>query len=228
VSSAIGYQALNQNTTGSNNIALGVGAGSNVTTANNVICIGTAGQNVSDSFYVANIFETAIDPDNLPVRIDFTGRLGTQSSSRRFKDDIRPTDKASEVILALKPVTFHYENDAKRSPRFGLIAEQVAEVDPNLVARDKEDKPYGVRYDQVNAMLLNEFLKAHKRIGELEATLAEETKNFHSRLAEHEKQIEKLTASLQNVTARVELNKFATGRIRGGGPAPPRIALKVP
>jgi hypothetical protein len=91
---------------------------------------------VSDSFYVANVFETSIDPDNLPVLIDVTGRLGTQSSSRRFKENIRPMDKASEVILALKPVTFRYKNDVKRNPRVGLIAEDVAEVNPDLVVRD--------------------------------------------------------------------------------------------
>src|SRR5262249_38301793 len=119
---AVGDQALNNSTTGSNNIALGAGAGSNVAAAHNAICIGTAGQDVRDSSYVGNVFETSVDPDDLPVLIDATGRLGTQSSSRRFKDEIRPMDKASEVILALKPVTFHYKNDAKRSPRFGLIA----------------------------------------------------------------------------------------------------------
>src|SRR5262245_63726185 len=107
---AVGYGALT-NSTGSNSIALGAKAGSNVTTASNVVCIGTTGQNVNDSFYVGNVFETSIDPDNLPVLIDVTGRLGTQSSSRRFKDDVRSMDKASEAVLALRPVTFHYKND---------------------------------------------------------------------------------------------------------------------
>ena len=164
---AVGYGALT-NSTGSNSIALGTNAGSNVTTANNVICIGTSGQNVSDGFYVGNVFETFIDADNLPVRIDFRGRLGTQTSSRRFKDHIAPMEKASEAILALNPVKFHYKDDTRRRPEFGLIAEEVAQVDPNLVALDKEGKPYTVRYDQVNAMLLNEFLKEHGKVQQLE------------------------------------------------------------
>src|SRR5262249_22608989 len=184
---ALGYGALT-NSTGSNSIALGTNAGSNVTTASNVICIGTTGQNVNDSFYVGNVFETSIDTDNLPVRIDFTGRLGTQTSSRRFKDHITPMDKASEAILALNPVTFHYRDDTRGRPEFGLIAEEVAQVDPNLVALDKEGKPYTVRYDQVNAMLLNEFLKEHKKVQQLEADLAEQRKDFNAAIAELKKE----------------------------------------
>jgi hypothetical protein len=221
---AVGDGALGTNTSGGTNTALGFGAGSNITTANNVICIGIAGQNVSDSFYVANVFETSIDPDNLPVRIDFTGRLGTQSSSQRFKDDIKPMDKASQAILGLQPVTFHYKNDTKRSRQFGLIAEEVAKVDPNLVALDKEGKPYTVRYDQVNAMLLNEFLKEHrkvesqgselenqrKRIREQEATIA----GLKCMLAKQEKATEALAAhardqdsKIKQVSAQIEMSK---------------------
>src|SRR5262245_49024803 len=204
---AVGYHALENNTTGNNNIALGAGAGSNAATAHNVICIGTAGQNTSDSFYVGNVFETSIDPDNLPVLIDVTGRLGTQSSSRRFKDNIQPMDKASEAILALKPVTFHYKNDPKCSPRFGLIAEQVAAVHPELVALDKDGEPYTVRYDQINAMLLNEFLKEHKRVeaqqGKIEnqeATIAE----LKSTAARQQKGMELLTAQFKEQAARIQ------------------------
>jgi len=130
------------------------------------------------------------------VYIDFTGRLGTQSSSRRFKDDITSMEKASEALLSLRPVTFHYKNDVKGTPRFGLIAEEVAKVNPALVVPDKEGKPYSVRYDQVNAMLLNEFLKEHR-------------KN-----EEQQKQIEALTAELkeqaaqiQKVSAQLQLDK---------------------
>jgi uncharacterized coiled-coil protein SlyX len=216
---AVGDGALGADTSGSNNTALGYGAGSNVTTAHNVICIGTAGQNVSDSFYVGNVFETSIDPDNLPVRIDFTGRLGTQSSSRRFKDDIKPMDKTSEAILALKPVIFHYKNDAKRSPRFGLIAEDVARVDPDLVALDKEGKPYTVRYDLVNAMLLNEFLKEHKKVERQNRKLeSQETRiaELKSIAAKQEKGTEALAAQLreqdlkiQKVSAQIEMRKTA-------------------
>src|SRR5213596_2712335 len=96
------------------------------------------------------------------VVVNGSGRLGTVASSQRFKDDIKPMDKASEAILALKPVTFHYKSDAKATPCFGLIAEEVEKVSPDLVVHDIDGKPYSVRYDQVNAMLLNEFLKEHK------------------------------------------------------------------
>ncbi len=105
---------------------------------------------------------------NLQVYVNSGGQLGTNTSSRRFKEEIKPM----EAILALKPVTFHYKRDAKGTAQFGLIAEEVAEVNPDLVVPDKEGKPYSVRYDQVNAMLLNEFLKEHRRVQELESTLA--------------------------------------------------------
>ena len=200
---ALGPSALFNNRSGSNNIAVGFAAGSGVMTASNVICIGISGGDVSDSFYVANVFETSIDPDNLPVLIDVTGRLGTQSSSRRFKENIRPMDKASEVILALKPVTFRCKNDVKRNLRVGLIAEDVAEVNPDLVVRDKEGKPYSVRYDQVNAMLLNEFLKEHRKVEEQDCKLQEQG----ATIARLEKQIEVLTAGLQKVSAQLEASK---------------------
>jgi hypothetical protein len=114
---ALNASALFNNMRGSNNIALGATAGTGVFTASNVICIGIPGANVNDSLYVANVFETSIDPDNLPVYIDFTGRLGTQSSSRRFKDDITSMEKASEALLSLRPVTFHYKNEFLKEHR---------------------------------------------------------------------------------------------------------------
>jgi hypothetical protein len=197
---ALGASALFNNMTGSNNIALGATAGTGVSTASNVICIGIPGANVNDSLYVANVFETSIDPDNLPVYIDFTGRLGTQSSSRRFKDDITSMEKASEALLSLRPVTFHYKNDVKTTPQFGLIAEEVAKVNPALVVPDKEGKPYSVRYDQVNAMLLNEFLKEHQ------AFLEEQCK-----VERLEKQVAALTAGLQKVTAQLATTNGAAG-----------------
>jgi hypothetical protein len=130
------------------------------------------------------------------VGIDSSGKLGTTFSSRRFKHDIKPMDKASEAILALKPVTFHYKSDIKSTPCFGLIAEEVAQVNPDLVVRDKNDEIVSVRYDQVNAMLLNEFLKEHRQV------------------QEQQKQIEKLTArlnaqaaQLQKVSAQLEAHK---------------------
>jgi hypothetical protein len=97
------------------------------------------------------------------VVVASNGKLGTNPSSRQFKDEIKPMGKASEAILALKPVTFHYKRDVTKAPQFGLIAEEVAEVNPDLIVRDTEGKPYSVRYDQVNAMVLNEFLKEHRK-----------------------------------------------------------------
>src|SRR6266705_3000639 len=110
----------------------------------------------------------------IPVLIDTVGQLGTTSSSRRFKKEIKPMDKASETILGLKPVTFHYKSDTTETPQFGLIAEEVTGVNPGLVVRDENGEIYTVRYDAVNAMLLNEFLKEHRKVEELEATVAKQ------------------------------------------------------
>src|SRR5205085_6668298 len=116
--------------------------------------------------------------------IDSSGQLGTVSSSERFKKDIGPMDNSSEAILSLRPVTFHYKNDSKGIPQFGLVAEEVAKVDPNLVVRDKDGHIYSVRYDAVNAMLLNEFLKEHHKMQELEAKMAQQQGDFTTRLRE--------------------------------------------
>src|SRR5437899_1322417 len=173
---ATGAQALGSNSTGNNNTALGSGAGAAVTTANDVICIGynVAGANVSNTCFIGNIRGvTTENGDAIPVLIDSAGQLGTASSSRRFKREIKPMDQASESILALKPVTFNYRSDKKSRPQFGLIAEEVAEVNTDLVVRDKNGEIYTVRYDAVNAMLLNEFLKEHKKVAEQQATIAQ-------------------------------------------------------
>ena len=137
--------------------------------------------------------------------IDQDGKLGTNSSSRRFKHDIKPMEKASEAILSLKPVTFHYKIDKKETPQFGLVAEEVAEVSPDLVVRDKQGEIYSVRYEAVNAMLLNEFLKEHRKNEQQEATITHQ-----------QEQIEALTATLkeqasqiQKVSAQIELSKSA-------------------
>jgi len=209
---AVGASALFNNSTGSNNIALGTAAGTGVSTADNVICIGIPGGNVSGSFYVANVFETSIDPDNLPVYIDFTGRLGTQSSSRRFKEDITSMDKASENVLALRPVTFHYKDDGKCRSRFGLVAEEVAEVNPNLVVLDKEGKPYSVRYDQINAMLLNEFLKEHRKVEEQETTIMQLRKEIETVVARLKEQDSKI----QRVSDQVQMNKVVVSGAKSG------------
>src|SRR4030095_10783658 len=114
------------------------------------------------------------------------GQLGVKASSARFKEAIRPMDKASEVILSLRPVILRYKRklDPKATPQFGLVAEEVAKVDPDLVARAPAGKPFTVRYDEVNAMLLNEFLKEHRKVEALEATVAAQQKGFESQIAD--------------------------------------------
>jgi hypothetical protein len=136
------------------------------------------------------------------VIIDANGYLGTTTSSARFKEAIKPMDKASEVILALKPVTFRYkqEIDPEGIPQFGLVAEEVEKVNPDLVARDAKGEIYTVRYEAVNAMLLNEFLKEHRKMEQL-------TKDFEATIAQQQKQIEALIAGLQKVSAQLELSK---------------------
>jgi hypothetical protein len=187
---AVGDGAGRSITIGSNNICIGELAGSAITTANNVIAIGVGAENFSNGCYIANIFDTT-SGGGTAVFINSAGKLGAMTSSRRFKDDIKPMDKASEALFALKPVSFHYkkEIDPERISQFGLVAEEVEKVDRDLVVRDKEGKPYSVRYDQVNAMLLNEFLKEHRKNEEQEATIA--------RLQD---QIEELRAGLQKVS----------------------------
>jgi len=142
------------------------------------------------------------------------GKLGTTMSSRRFKEDIKPMDEASEAILALQPVTFRHKKDfvPTGTAQFGLLAEDVAKVNPHLVVQDKEGKPYNVRYDQVNAMLLNEFLKEYRKVEQL-------TKDFESKLAEQQKQIKALTAGLQKVTAQVGMNRPAPHMVAANSPA---------
>ncbi|MGC1320747.1 MAG: tail fiber domain-containing protein [Candidatus Udaeobacter sp.] len=182
--------------TGNDNTALGNNAGSNVSTANNVIVIGAnlAGADVSNTCFIGNIFgvTTAI-PDAIPVVIDSVGQLGTMSSSVRFKKEIKPMEKDSEAILSLKPVTFHYKSDTKGMPQFGLIAEEVAKVNPDLVVRDNDGEIYTVRYEAVNAMLLNEFLKEHRKVEKLEAAL----RTVNERLAKQAAEIQKVSAQLE-------------------------------
>jgi len=193
---AVGVSALSSDTTGSNNIAIGaLSAGQSVSTASHVISIGSQGGNNDNSCWIGQIFN-ASSPSGSAVFIDANDRLGTVTSSKRFKEDIKAMDKASEALFALKPVSFHYkkEIDPTRTSQFGLVAEDVEKVNPELVVRDKEGKAYSVRYDQVNAMLLNEFLKEHHKVEKLEATVAD--------LAE---QLQKITAQVQmkNSSARV-------------------------
>jgi hypothetical protein len=206
---AVGVDALLNNTTGNSNIAIGSGAGGSISTANNVICIGTAvGENASNTTWIGNVFgTTTVSGTTQPVIVSNTGQLGTVSSSRRFKKQIELMDQASESILALKPVTFRYKTDKTNTAQFGLVAEDVAAVNPDLVVCDENGEIYSVRYEAVNAMLLNEFLKEHCKVVQLEATVAQQQKSFESRVTEQEKQIEALTSGLQKVTAQIEMTK---------------------
>ena len=212
---AVGLAALSSNTTGDSNTAFGANAGFNVITADNVICIGTSGANVSNSCYIGQIFGVT-SSGGTAVFINSDGRLGTTTSSRRFKHDISPMDSSSEELFALRPVTFCYneEIDPAGTSQFGLVAEDVEKVNPDLVVRDEKGKPYSVRYDQVNAMLLNEFLKEHRKVDEqqatiteLKSTVAQQQKDFQATAARQEKQIEALIAGLHRVSAQLEVNK---------------------
>ena len=205
---AVGQEALSQNENGSYNIAVGFQAGELITGDNNIaignpgvseesntIRIGTEGTHTKT--YIAGIKDAPlVKGAALAVGITADGQLGVRASSARFKEEIHPMDKASEAILNLKPVTFRYkkELDPKGAPQFGLVAEEVAKVNPALVVSDNQDKPFTVRYDEVNTMLLNEFLKEHQKVQELEATVAWQ-----------EKQIETLTSGLQKMSAQVEV-----------------------
>jgi hypothetical protein len=194
LNTALGGVALTNNTTGSGNIAIGFFAGDAVTTADNVISIGTNvdGANVNNSCYVGNIFG-ATSSSGVAVFVNRLGKLGTVTSSKRFKEEIKPMGTTSEALFSLRPVAFHYkkEIDPAGTPQLGLVAEDVEKVNPDLVVRDKEGKPYSVRYDQVNAMLLNEFLKARRQIDA------------------QQKQIDALTEGLQKVSAQIEASKPA-------------------
>jgi hypothetical protein len=218
---ADGHDALFNNTTGSNNIAVGHGAGQNLTTGDNNIDIGNSGVageantirighpgffvepgvvvGGHTKTFIAGINGAAVGGGGA-VRVNANGQLGTAPSSARFKQNIKPMDKASEAIHALKPVTFRYKHelDPEGIPQFGLVAEDVEKVNPDLVARDDKGKIYSVRYEAVNAMLLNEFLKEHRKNEEQEATIARQ-----------QKQIEALSAGLQKVSAQVEMSRPA-------------------
>src|SRR5262249_32792092 len=150
--------------------------------------------NVSNTCFVGNIRGTSTqNADAIPVLIDSAGQLGTLSSSRRFKGDIKPMDKTSESILALKPVKFQYKQDQRHMAQFGLIAEEVAEVNPNLVVRDNNGEIYSVRYEAVNTMLLNEFLKEHRKVQEQECELRDQK----STIAELKKEMQTVVARLK-------------------------------
>ena len=252
---ATGLQALVSNTTGKLNIALGESAGQNLTTGSNNIDVGNPGGVAGESniirigtvvaftdkagvahpahtdTFIAGIHGVGVTGS--AVTVNSNGQLGVAPSSARFKEAVKPMDKASEAILSLQPVTFRYKKDIDPDgiAQFGLVAEQVEKVNPDLVARDGEGKPYTVRYEAVNAMLLNEFLKEHRKVQEQEATItqvkstvvkqestiAQQQKDFQSTLAQQQKEIKALTASLKEqasqirkVSAQLEVSKVAS------------------
>ena len=183
-------------TTGSNNVYIGAGME------------GVAGE--SNACYIASIFNQ-LASGGTQVFVNANGKLGTTPSSRRFKDDIRPMNDASDAIFALKPVTFHYKKDPNAIPQFGLVAEDVEAVDPDLVVRDKEGKANSVRYEAVNAMLLNEFLKEHRKCrrasDELQQTgdeIAQQRKDFEARSVSSRK---KWKLSLRALKSRTQKSK---------------------
>ena len=216
---AIGAGALQSSTTGNGNIALGASAGSDVTTASNVIAIGTNGDDLGNSCFIGQIYtnvqpQVGTDPDL--VTINNRGRLGRANvSSRRYKHDIQPMDKASEAIYTLKPVSFRYhkEYDPTQTIAFGLIAEEVADVAPHLVGRNPDGQPESVRYEQINAMLLNEFLKEHARVEDQDRKIQKQETTITqlqndvdalvARLKEHDSKI-------QRVTDKIETGRFAS------------------
>src|SRR5437016_11191754 len=215
---SVGYNSLLNNTTGSNNIAVGALAGTNLTTGNanidignvgvaaesRTIRIGTAG--TQRKTFVAGISGTTV-ASGVGVIVGSNGQLGTVVSSERFKDAIKPMEKASEAILALKPVSFRYKHelDPEGVPQFGLVAEDVQKINPDLVARDEQGKPYTVRYDAVNAMLLNEFLKEHRTAQELKATTAKQ----EATIGQLKTQVDALTKGFQKVSAQIEMSRPA-------------------
>jgi len=221
---AEGYRALFDLTDGHANVAVGAFAGGGLTTGNDNIYVGALveaptgvtsesgviriGRPSATATYIAGITEKTTS-GGVQVFITNDGHLGTNTSSVRFKDEIKPINKASEAILALRPVSFRYKKgiDPQSIPQFGLVAEEVEKVNPDLVVRDKEGKAYSVRYEQINAMLLNEFLKEHKKVQNLEASLAEQRKDFRTAIAELKKETD---ARILNVIARIELNKTAS------------------
>jgi hypothetical protein len=214
---ANGAGALNSNTVGHDNTALGFQAGLDQTTGSNNVYIGAgmngvAGEN--NACYIASIFGQT-SANGMAVLINSNGKLGTTTSSKRFKEDIESMEEASHALFALKPVKFRYkkEIDPAGTSQFGLVAEEVEKVNPDLIVRDKQGKAYSVRYDQVNAMLLNEFLKEHRAFVQEQRKVEQQQKDIDVLKAELKEQ----RSFIQKVSDRVGL----------GQPAP-RVALNIP
>jgi Chaperone of endosialidase len=227
MNTAIGAFTMLSNTSGNRNVTLGFRAGANNTTGDDNINIGNAvsgpaseshtirvgKQGTHTAAFIAGIAGVPVGGGNSVV-VNSAGQLGVPPSSKRFKDGIKSMDKASEAILALQPVTFRYKHelDPKGIPQFGLVAEQVEKVNPDLVTRDADGKVYTVRYEAVNAMLLNEFLKEHRKVEEQGRTEHE----LEATIAQQQKEIKALTTSLkeqasqiQKVSDKVEMSRPA-------------------
>ena len=210
---AIGDDALDNNVDGNSNVAIGDEAGTGLgASVNNCIAIGAPGAGPfathDNTCFIGSIFGKAVsDPGSqVPVFVDQFNNVGVfNTSSRKLKHDITPMDKASETLYQFKPVTFKYNSDWKGTTQYGLIAEEVAEVDPQLVVRDRDGEIMAVHYEQINNMLLNEFLKAHKKVEELQATVAQQQKGMKVLTA----QLKEQAAQIQKVSAQLELNKRA-------------------
>jgi hypothetical protein len=194
---------------------VGLNAGSGVTTASNVICIGTTGNDVGNSCYIGNIAGQTVGAGGTTCYVDNEGKLGVFLSARRFKTDIADMDDASEALLALRPVTFHYKPELDKTgiPQFGLVAEEVAKVNPDLVTHDAKGDISTVRYEAVNVMLLNEFLKEHRTVQEQQKTIAE----LKSGMTVLAATVKEQAAQIQKVSAQLE----------GSEPAP-QVALINP
>jgi hypothetical protein len=204
---AIGFRALYRNR-GSNNVGLGFNAGSNLATGDGNVCIGYNILGVpgeSNTTRISNIYSSLASAR--PVYINSDGKVGTLVSSRRFKEEIKPMDNASEAILALKPVTFRYKRQIEPNggTMFGLIAEDVEKAEPDLVTRNEKGEPETVRYEAVNAMLLNEFLKEHRKVEEQGRRMEDRGRA----IVQHDAEIRALASQLQKVSDEVELLKSA-------------------
>jgi hypothetical protein len=215
---AVGNYALQSNTTGEANICIGIFAGRDLTTGSNNIDIGNVGKasesktiRIGNKTTQRNTYIAGVDgvtvAGGVGVIIDTDGHLGTVTSSERYKEQIKPMDKSSEAILSLKPVTFRYKKrlDPKGIHQFGLVAEQVEKVNPDLVARDDQGKPYTVRYEAVNAMLLNEFLKEHRGVQELKTTVAQQRAQIEALM----EAVKAQTAQIQKVSDQLTMQAAA-------------------
>jgi hypothetical protein len=200
---ALGAGAGDQGTAGSYNMFIGAGVRGGLQESNTIrIGDNLPGDPGASACFIGGI-NGQTTTSGTAVFINSSGKLGTITSSARFKKDIKPMDSASEVILSLRPVTFHYRSDTANTPQFGLVAEEVARMDPALVLTDKEGKPYTVRYEAVNAMLLNEFLKEHRKNEEQQATIAQLKSGMEALTATVKEQ----AAQIQKVSAQLEANK---------------------